>query len=453
VAPKFLIISTEIIDAKIAGPGMRYLEIARALRDDVDITLAIPGETTLVERGLQFSAYDETRSSDLRALVEAHDYALVTAFTLNKFPFLSQSNTHLVVDLYDPFIFENFYYYLDEPLSLQADINRQAIDLLNRVARLGDFFICGSERQRDLWIGLLLANGRINPYTFAQDDSLHLLIDVVGIGIPDRDPDQRPYLRATRPEFPEDCRILLWGGGVWDWLDPLTLIRAWPQVIERYPEARLVFLGTRHPNPDVPQHRVVPKLEALAEEIGELDRTVFFLEWLSYADREALLNEADIGVTLHTMHIETHFSIRTRVLDYIWARLPILISEGDVTSQWVQEFGLGYVVPPEDPGLVAQAILDLLSQPKDGWSPAFDGIRDRFKWPEVVDPLRRYILEGDFAADHLAIGPNPLLGNASSTNIWRSRLARARYILRNQGFKTLLVRIKRNIRIHLTKLL
>ena len=158
-----------MIAANLAGPGMRCLEMARALSTYVDVTLATPGESSIIVSGFQLAIYDETHPQQLRALVESHDVALVTTFTLNKFSFLNQSDTRLVVDLYAPNIFENLFYYLDEPLELQTDINRHSVDLLNQVAHLGDFFICGSERQRDLWLGLLLANQRINPYTFAQD--------------------------------------------------------------------------------------------------------------------------------------------------------------------------------------------------------------------------------------------------------------------------------------------
>jgi hypothetical protein len=40
-----------------------------------------------------------------------------------------------------------------------------------------------------------------------------------------------------------------------------------------------------------------------------------------------LLREADIGVSLHREDVETRYSFRTRVLDYLWAGLPIITTE------------------------------------------------------------------------------------------------------------------------------
>ncbi len=314
--------------------------------------------------------------------------------------------------------------------------------MINHLARCGDFFICGNERQRDFWVGALTSCGRINPFTFAQDSSLRSLIDVVGVGFPDRSPVYHPFLRGVHPSFPKESRNRLVGWWDLGLARPLSLVRAWPQVISRHPQARLVFLGTRHPNPDVPRHKMADATEALATEIGQNGLTIFFHEWLSYEDHEALLCEADVGVALHTLHLETRYSIRTRVLDYLWAGLPVLVSAGDVTSEWVRQFQIGTVVPPMDVDGISTALITLLSTPKDYWQPAFTPLAQIFAWSHVIEPLKCYCLQGTCRCRSGFSRP-PFSTEPASINInqsWQQRLARARYIWRTQGFRMLMHR-------------
>ncbi len=435
--PHLLIVSNDVVDEKMAGPGMRYLEMARALSsEDLDITLAIPNETRLSIAGINLVRYWEERPESLRVLVENSDIALVSGYMVEKFTFLHSTRTRLVVDLYDPTILENLHYYLNEPLDSQQALNRHGVHITNLILRLGDYFICGNERQRDFWLGLLAANERVNPMTFTADASLRSLIDVVGIGFPDR-PLQADgkFIRGVHPSVPEDAQIVLWGGGIWNWLDPLTLIQAWPKVIQEFPKARLVFLGTRHPNPLVPVHEMAAKAQRLAEEIGEKDRSIIFIEWVSYQEREVLLNEADIGASLHPIHVETRYSIRTRVLDYLWARLPVLVTDGDITSEWVNQYRLGEVVPPFDPQAVSRALVRLLAKNKSAWQPAFEPLIERFSWPKVVAPLKAYCLTGGYAPDRQERGA--ALAAASAAPPAYSPWARAVVIWRTEGVKAL----------------
>ncbi len=437
--PRLLIISHDIVDVKMAGPGMRYLEMARALAPDLDMTLAVPAKTTLEVPGVCLIPFQWERPQGLQKLVEETDIVLISSFIMSKFPFLQDTNKRLVVDLYDPAVLENLHYYQQESMSQQESLNSQIVDTMNHLIRRGDFFLCGNERQRDFWIGVLAANGRVNPRVVAEDASLRSLIDVVGIGFLDRVPRPSPRFRGIHPAFPENCRIVLWGGGIWNWLDPLSLIKAWPQVLAHHPEARLVFLGTRHPNPLVPPHQMARQTQALASEIGEKDRTIFFIEWLPYEEREGLLCEADIGVTLHPQHVETRYSIRTRVMDYLWADLPVVVSDGDIMSEWVRTYGLGCVVPPLDAEAVAQALIEMLDVPKDTWKNTFAPLKLELVWPKVVEPLRRYGLHGTPAPDRgVATGRSLTAGRLG---FWKARLARARFILRSEGWQVLLRRI------------
>lgn len=433
-----LLVSNDIVDTKMAGPGARYLEMARALSDSLEVTLAIPNETNLQIPGVRILTYQEDRAESLQVLVQNHEQVLISGYMLLKFPFLKDTRTRLIVDWYDPFYLENFYYYLDRPLEEQNEHNATAISMVNDLAKVGDFFICGNERQRDLWIGILSANRRINPLTLKDDETLRKLIDVVGVGIPERSPNPRPMLKGVRPEFPPDCRIILWGGGIWNWLDPISLVQAWPEVINARPDARLVFLGTRHPNPNVPKHEIVDRLIQAAEDTGEKDRTIFFIEWLSYEDREALLLEADIGVTLHPIHAETRYSIRTRVLDYFWARLPVCITEGDVTSEWVETYQVGHAAPPADSNALAEILVAMLAREKSAYAQGFETLHDRLAWEKVVEPLRRFALEGRNAPDRERFLRTMHMDPAIPEEIIQGTLKRAAYIWATKGTKAML---------------
>ena len=69
--------------------------------------------------------------------------------------------------------------------------------------------------------------------------------------------------------------VLVWAGGIYDWFDPLTLIRAVHGLAKRRPSVRLYFMGLHHPNPDVPPMQMAIDARALAEELGLAGRMSF----------------------------------------------------------------------------------------------------------------------------------------------------------------------------------
>jgi len=83
---------------------------------------------------------------------------------------------------------------------------------------------------------------------------------------------------------------------------------------------------------------------------GGLDgeRVHFNEGWVPYAERGAWLAEADLGVSAHLDHLEARFSFRTRILDYLWAGLPVVTSSGDALGDLVAAHGLGRAVEPGD---------------------------------------------------------------------------------------------------------
>ncbi len=396
-APHVLIISHDVVGPKMAGPGIRYWELARVLARALPVVLAIPNAAWMPDVGVQVWSYRPDAWESLAPVAEAARTIVLCGDVLAWFPQLMQGKTPLVVDGYDPHPLETLALFAGTPEQAQRHQERERI--LAMQCRAGDFFICASERQRDWWIGLLEANGRINAQTYQADPALRRLVDVVPFGLPAQPPQHtKPVLKGVAPGIDSEAKVILWGGGLWEWLDPLTLLRAFPRVLERYPEARLVFPGTQHPNTDVPAMRMHTRAVQLAHDLG-LQPYVFFGEWTPYADWQNYLLEADVGVALHFDTLETRMAFRTRVLDYIWVGLPMILTEGDATGDLVAQHGLGRLVAFEDVDGVAEALLDVLAQPRETWEARFSTLRVQLRWERAAEPLVRFCQAPYYAAD------------------------------------------------------
>jgi glycosyltransferase involved in cell wall biosynthesis len=147
----------------------------------------------------------------------------------------------------------------------------------------------------------------------------------------------------------------------------------------------------------------------LAESLGVRDTHVFFnYGWTPYAERAGYLLEADLGISGHFDSVETRFAFRTRLLDYFWARLPIVTTSGDVLGDLVEEQGLGRTVDDGDIGAWVEAIEDTLAA--DIPPNAFEQVHSRYAWPAVVEPLSE-LLERDLPSPQYPAKLIPVLGS------------------------------------------
>jgi glycosyltransferase involved in cell wall biosynthesis len=259
----------------------------------------------------------------------------------------------------------------------------------------GDYFLCASERQRHFYLGQLTTLGRVSPSGYADDPHLERLIGVVPFGLPGTDPRHtRPVLKGVLPGIGADDHVIIWSGGVYDWFDPLTLIRAVAQLSSTRPTVKLFFMGTAHPHPGVPEMPVVKASRDLAEELGVSGKHVFFNNsWVDYDDRQNYLLEADLGVSTHRSHIETTFSFRTRILDYLWASLPMVVTDGDHFADEVDRHGLGKTVAAGDVGALAEALDTALFDDKfrARATKALRVVRENYRWDTVLRPLVNHV--------------------------------------------------------------
>jgi hypothetical protein len=79
------------------------------------------------------------------------------------------------------------------------------------------------------------------------------------------------------------------------------------------------------------------------------------------------------------------------MLDFIWAGLPVVCTEGDALSELVGRDGLGEVVAPGEHEAMAKALARVLERGRDAYAPAFAAAAEAFAWPRVTAPLARMI--------------------------------------------------------------
>lgn len=395
-----LIISHDVVGEQMAGPGIRYWELARVLAAEFRVTLAVPDSPSLPEAPCEVWPYQRACWASLRAAVSQADVVVASGDSLVEFPALEALPTPLVIDGYDPHTVETLALWSKKPVMDQQARHAERLDVLRRQCQRGDFFLCASERQRDWWLGALDYHGRVNPLTYRADPTLRALIDVVPYGLPEQRPAAgRPVVRGVWPGIDAHDKIVLWGGGLWEWLDPLTAVRALQRLEEHHKGARvrLVFPGTRHPNPEMPDMPLREAAVALADELGLTGKAVFFGDWVGRQDWPTVLLESDVGLSLHPDTIEARLAYRSRVMDYVWAGLPMVVTRGDSVADLVERRGLGIVVEHGDDGAVAEGILRLLERP--GPEAPFDAAREELTWKRCAEPLISFCRDPHPAAD------------------------------------------------------
>jgi glycosyltransferase involved in cell wall biosynthesis len=386
------LLSSEPVRARMAGIGIRYLELARRLPafgvETVLLSPGLPEEVPGLPAGAVARRAERGRLAELTGDCQA---AVAQGQWANDL-LLEAPNLPVAIDLYDPWLVENLHYTAE--LGLDPYRNDHASWLL-QLGR-GDFFLCSGMEQRLFYQGFLAAVGRVNPLSMADDPDLGRLIAEVPFGVPEVLPPHRPYLP---PRAAGERRFLF--GGLYDWYDPWTVLRAFAAA--QRPEWRLYFI--HNPNPESTPQRLWREVEGWCRRQGLWGTNVLALDWVEAERRYDLLRDVDALVVTHLPSLETRLSLRTRLLDALAAGCPVVTSEGGAMGRLLVEHRAGWVVPCGDVEALGRALAEVAAGDGERAAGAA-GLARRFAWETVLEPLVAFCLapRRDSTKDDFALG-------------------------------------------------
>lgn len=385
----------------MSSPGIRTRHMAEVLcaeMPEAQITLALPRGSAVPPEAAQVGYDVETYSSfSIPALFMRHDIIIANNFPMLAtfaFPFRK-----FVLDYYTIFFIE----WLDLAKDMGWRRPKRAAWIGQMRRRIGaqlvysDFLLTANDRQKDYYVGAMIALGLIDPLVYDFDPGMHNLIEPAPHGIrPDQLPEHgTPAVKGVYAGVRETDKLLIWNGGIIEWYDPATLLHALAKIAEHRDDVKLVFVGGAYPGMGaVGLGARFHETLALSRELGLYNKHVFFeLAWVPYERMKDYMLEADLAVCTYFNNLETHFSFRTRFVDVFWAELPLICTEGDVLAEMVRERELGVAVPEKDPEALAVAIERVLD---DGelYERMQSNIRENNKemgWTQSFEYLIRFL--------------------------------------------------------------
>lgn len=406
---RILLLSDDIVGKNMAGPGIRVWEMAISFskEKDFEVGIACPDFSNIETEGhpqLAIFKYSLDKEDTLLDFASQFDIFILTGYILHKFPRLVNLKKFIVADLYIPFLLENLFVYDSNKFKLEERqlIHKRDLRVLMNLLLNSHCFLCANERQKDFYAGILASINKINPLLMEFDKSLSKTLILVPFGIrhTKKKKDAR-VLRGVVPGIKESDVILIWGGVVSNWFDPLILIEAMEEVVRINPKFKLFFLSTKHPNPLLMTFPKADEAEKLASQKKLLNKFIFFNKrWIAYDERHNYFLESDVGVSTHSEHFETQFSFRTRILDYIYFNLPILCSKGDFFESFVQKNSIGITVNPSDREELKRAILTLGDEKiRENFKRNIKQVEKEFYWDKLLMPLKENLRNLEMQAE------------------------------------------------------
>jgi glycosyltransferase involved in cell wall biosynthesis len=142
------------------------------------------------------------------------------------------------------------------------------------------------------------------------------------------------------------------------------------------------------------QGRDLMQLREHAKALGIADR-VELMQWLPRPEAEQLMTEADVGLVPHEKSEHTDSTVPHKLFQYMWRRLPVIVSNCRPLQRIVQETGCGLIYKSGDPQSLADCLGEMYARADRMTTMGAAGhsaVRDKYNW-DVAGEVLLYVYD------------------------------------------------------------
>ena len=155
--------------------------------------------------------------------------------------------------------------------------------------------------------------------------------------------------------LPQDRRILIWVGTMFDFSGLEILVKAAPKICNENDEVDFIIIG------DGPKKKDFMKM---AEENGVFHR-MRFTGYIQNSNLNQWLSACDLALAPYNkLRLSQEDFTSYKIFEYLACGLPVVTSylKGDSNIRYIPEFDLGATAPPGDEDAFTAAVLKILAK-------------------------------------------------------------------------------------------
>jgi hypothetical protein len=380
------------INKNLVGTAVIYKKMAELLvKEKYEVILVIPAKTDMENKNFSFHVYNKKNNNKL---INQADLVIFGSYPpIDPLLYAYKKRKKIISYRWSIAPIGSLEFKDFKNQKKQNDLHQYIINSYNLSLLTSDKIFCRDEQVKKLIMGSLISLGRINLENYKIDKKLNRLIEVAAFGIDSNSPKHNNDIyRGKFKNIDKNDFLLIWNGGIWNWNDGQTLIKA--MNVLKGKKIKLIFQGFRHPQKNIHLSSEAEKTINLTKKLGILDKNVFFMDkWVPFEERGNFLTEADLGIITSPNIPEANLFLKTRIYDYLWAKLPIILNDSEAFAEIIKKNELGLVAKTGNYLDLAEKILNLKNDKKlySQIKNNIENFKKQISWNKTLTPLKNYL--------------------------------------------------------------